>query len=71
MFTRDGSGVWNQAAKLTASNPSGDDELGQSVAVDGDTIVVGSPDDQPSGVTGRTGSAYIFVKPVGGWTDGN
>ena len=71
VFTRNGSGVWNQAANLTASDPSLDDNFGDSVAVEGDTVVAGSSENQPFGSDDKTGSAYIFIKPAGGWADGN
>ena len=63
VFTRDpDSGMWGQAAKLTASLAAANDEFGYSVAVDGDTIVVGARQDET-----RNGAAYVFTKPVGGW----
>ena len=49
-----------QSAKLTAT--AAGQAFGNLVAVDGDTIVV-APD-----VSGGQGTAYVFVKPVGGWT---
>ena len=43
VFDRDPeSGKWSQTAKLTASNGDGGDRFGNSVAVDGDTAVVGA-----------------------------
>ena len=68
-------GVWSQAAKLTASVPAPGDKFGYSVAVDGDTVVVGAyqhdiTDDQ--GITsGDAGAAYVFTKPTtgDGWAD--
>ena len=54
-----------ETAKLTASDGAGGDSLGTSVAVSGDTVVVGAPLD--SGATAGQGSAYVFVKPGGGW----
>ena len=66
------SGVWSQAAKLTASDGAADDEFGYSVAVDGDTIVVGAHQNDP-GESGNTisnaGAAYVFTKPASGWVD--
>jgi hypothetical protein len=53
-----------ESAKLTASgSTSTDDRFGQSVAINGDTIVVGAP-----GVDASQGAAYVFVKPAGGWS---
>ena len=71
VFTKSGTGVWSQAAKLTASIPLQLAYLGYSLAVDGDTVLVGAyGDDTVFGELG-SGSAYVFDKPPGGWTDGN
>ena len=45
--------------KLTALDAESGDKFGASVAVDGDTVVVGAP--------GGDGAAYVFTRPVGGW----
>lgn len=67
VFVFDGS-RWVQAAKLTASDAMAYDNFGYSVAIDGDVVVVGANlDDHDGGV--NSGSAYIFEKPDGGWTD--
>ncbi len=63
VFTKDSDG-WSQVAKLTASDGAADDEFGISVAVDGDTIVVGAYQDDDNG--GESGSAYVFTKPTNG-----
>ena len=65
------SGVWRQLAKLTASDGDTSDEFGYSVAVDGDTIVVGAHlDDHTDGDTDDDeGAAYVFTKPANGWAD--
>ena len=63
VFTRQ-SGVWSQA-KLTASDAAANDEFGTSVAIDGDTIVVGAPQDRDGGLW--SGSVHVFTKPAGGW----
>ncbi len=66
VFTRSGT-VWTQQAKLTASDAAADDTFGISVAIDGDTIVVGSEsDDTPAG--SDTGSAYVFTRSGTFWT---
>ena len=64
VYVRD-AGVWNQAAKLTASDGQSDDLFGRSVAVDGDTVVVGAYRDDDGG--SRSGSVYVFSEPSGGW----
>src|SRR5206468_3800090 len=55
-------------AELTASDGATGDELGLSVAIDGDTIVAGAPYHQV-GSNSQQGAAYVFTKPAGGWTD--
>lgn len=56
------TGVLNENAKLAPSDGAADDAFG-SVDVDTDTVVVGASQIQ----SGGTGSAYVFVKPSGGW----
>ncbi|HEX6460398.1 MAG TPA: FG-GAP repeat protein [Thermoleophilaceae bacterium] len=55
-----------QTAKLTASDGAATEGFGTAVGISGDTIVAG-----PSQHTqiSRKGEAYVFVKPVSGWTD--
>jgi hypothetical protein len=53
-----------QLAELTASNGQREDMLGYSVAVSGNTVVIGAP-----GVNSGQGAAYIFVKPASGWSN--
>ncbi|MFN8453932.1 MAG: FG-GAP repeat protein [Anaerolineae bacterium] len=57
-----------QVAKLTASDGAADDNFGGHVAINGDTIIVGSSHDD-IGPNSDQGSAYVFVKPGGGWSD--
>ena len=67
MFTKAADSVWTDAtetAKLTASDGDDFDEFRKSVAVDGDTVVVGA-----SAYSGSQGRAYVFTKPSGGWED--
>ncbi len=66
VFTRD-SGVWGQKAKLTASDAAANDEFGISVAVHGNTIVVGAHQDDDATNGDNSGSAYVFTKPAAGW----
>jgi hypothetical protein len=55
--------VVNELAKLLASDGAAEDFFGSSVAVSGDTAVVGAVGD------GDNGSAYVFVRGSGGaWT---
>ncbi len=54
-------------AKLTASDGAGGDRFGEAVAIDGDTVVVGAFADDV-GSNSAQGSAYVFVRPVRGWS---
>jgi len=65
IFDFDG-GAWTQTAKLTASDAAAGDLFGGSVAISGNTVIVGS-----SGDNSNSGSAYIFEKPGTGWVDAN
>lgn len=56
------AGVWTLEQKLLASDRSVGDFFGTSVAIDGETIVVGAED---SG--SFSGSAYVFVRNGGMW----
>jgi hypothetical protein len=58
-----------KAARLAASDGAGDDFFGFSVAIAGDTIVVGAKEDD-IGTHEDQGSAYVFVRPAGGWRVG-
>ena len=48
VFTRTGT-TWTEQAKLTASDGAADDYFGSSVAIAGDTIVVGAYADDDNG----------------------
>src|SRR5260370_23150157 len=54
---------WAQLAELTPTNRNNQDWFGVSVAVSGDTVVVGAFDSNIE----TTGTAYVFVKTSGGW----
>ena len=76
VFRRIGS-AWSQEAYLKASNTGAGDAFGHSVAVDGDTIVIGAwrEDSSATGINGNqanndagnSGAAYVFVRDVT-WT---
>ena len=67
VFTRNGNN-WVEHAKLVANvaDAGGSDQLGDSVAIDGDTVVVGAPldDDKAS----NAGSAFVFVRSGDTWS---
>jgi hypothetical protein len=59
------SGGWASMSAPTAVLTSSDNnpDFGVSVCVNGDTVVVGSD----GYFSGSPGSAYVFIKPAGGW----
>ena len=61
------SGTRTQTATLTASGGAPGDGFGSSVAINGDTIVVGAPD-STVGLNAGQGRAYVFVRPAAGWS---
>ena len=54
--------------RIRASDAQMGDYFGISVAISGDTVVVGAASDD-IGANLNQGSAYVFVKPAGGWAD--
>ncbi len=60
------AGLLRENTKLTASDGRSGDNLGDSVAVSGDTVVVYSPD---SNAGSNSGAAYVYVMPSGGWPE--
>lgn len=77
VFVRSGD-LWNQQAYLKASNTEFFDLFGASVAVSGDTVIVGARDedssatgvngDQNNNGAGDSGAAYVFVRNGGVWS---
>ena len=76
VFVRNGT-TWSQQAYLKASNTETDDRFGESVAVSGDTIVVGALQESSNatGVNGNqtnnnafvSGAAYVFARSGTNW----
>lgn len=71
------NGAWTFQAYLKASNANAEDSFGWSVAISRDTIVVGAPEEDGSGVgvnppnndsAIRAGAAYVFVRNFGVWS---
>ncbi len=62
VFTKTASG-WVQAAELTGSDTAEGDEFGSSVAISGNTLVVGAPNH-----ASYAGEVYVFTKTANGWT---
>jgi hypothetical protein len=65
IFTRSVTG-WTQQAKLTAADAAAGDEFGLSVALSGDTAIVGALGDDDAG--SQSGSAYVFTRSGTTWT---
>lgn len=57
-----------QTAELTASDGAPRDELGESVAISGRTVVAGAPS-HPIGASTDQGAVYVYTMPAGGWVD--
>ncbi|MCX6019837.1 MAG: FG-GAP repeat protein, partial [Chloroflexi bacterium] len=78
VYTRDVAGTWTQAAYLKASNAEANDSFGTSVALSGDTIVVGAWGEDGSitstmgsenNAASHAGAAYVYTRSVAGtWT---
>ncbi|ADO75670.1 conserved uncharacterized protein [Stigmatella aurantiaca DW4/3-1] len=64
VFVRSGK-IWSLQQKLTAYDGASGDLFGYSVAIHGDTAVVGAPLDDDSGTD--SGSAYVFVRRGTSW----
>lgn len=77
VFVRTGS-QWVQQAYLKASNSNAGDDFGWSVAISGNTLVVGAPGEasNATGINGNqtdnslsgAGAAYVFVRSGTTWT---
>jgi hypothetical protein len=77
VFVRNG-GVWSQQAYLKASNTFEEQHFGASVAISGDTVVIGAPAESSAaaGIDGNqaghgnldSGAAYVFVRVDGTWS---
>jgi len=77
--TRQSAEAFAQQAYIKASNTGAGDRFGYSVALDGDTLVIGaiyeSGDFNSTGIPGadndnrsRAGAAYVFVRNAGVWS---
>ena len=78
LFERTTPGAWSQEDLLVASNPGAFDHFGWSLALDGDTLVVGAiaeasaatgvNGDQADDSAAYSGAAYVFTRnPAGRW----
>ena len=76
VFTRSGT-VWSQQAYLKAGNAGAGDRFGWSVAVSGDTVVVGAyredssttgVNSTPDEIAADSGAAYVFMRSGTVWS---
>jgi len=65
VYTRSGT-TWSQQAKLFASDANEYDWFGESVALDGDTLLVGTISQD---LGSYAGSAFVFVRSGSTWTE--
>lgn len=59
------NGIWSQKQKLTPDDGDSEDQFGRSIALTGDgaTALIGASGDED-----RAGSAYVFTRSDGTWT---
>jgi len=62
VFDRDG-GTWSEGAPIVVDDSEESDQFGATLAMEGDTAVVGAPGDSH-----YSGSAYVFARANGQWT---
>ena len=68
IFVRDDNDDWNQQPILTAGDDADvGDFFGSSVSINGDYAIVGASRNSDHG--DKSGSAYIFVRDIGEWTE--
>ncbi len=77
VYSRTGS-VWNQEAYVKASNANAYDQFGYSVALSGDTLAIGAPNedsvatgidgDQTDNGASSSGAAYVFSRTGTMWS---
>lgn len=65
VFTRSGT-TWSQQAYIKASNAASGDLFGSCVAISGDTIAVGAPEQDST--ASNSGAAYLFVRSGTIWS---
>lgn len=74
VFVREGT-TWSQQAYIKASNTDNGDRFGESVAIDGDTLVVGANQEdsamanaESNNDASQAGAVYVFVRDNGVWS---
>ena len=61
--------AWSLQQKLTVLDMAAGDNFGFSVAISGETIVVGAPGDDDTVAGADAGSAYVFRRTSGVWSE--
>ena len=68
VYVRDpATNLWTEQQKLLASDGADGDHFGYSVSISGETVIAGAYGNDDSGT--NRGSAYIFVRNAGIWTE--
>jgi hypothetical protein len=67
IFVRQANGSWIQQAELAAADGVAYDKFGWSVAIDGETVLVGAINKSMGGPDGQ-GAVYIFTRSGSSWT---
>lgn len=68
LFQRDALGNWNQSSKLTAASPIASGQYGESVALSGERVLVGSPQ-ASNGAFTKAGLAQLWRNDASGWSE--
>ena len=67
VFVRRDDGTWEEVQKLIPTDGEAHDHFGSSVAISGDTAVIGAPYDDDKG--DNSGSGYVYTKIDGKWIE--
>lgn len=67
VFRRNSGTQWVQEQKLLAADAAASDQFGTAVAMEGDSVVVGSPLDNNGGGS-DAGSAYVYLRSGTSWS---
>ena len=67
VFVRRDDGTWELVQKITPADGEAYDYFGRSVAISGDTAVIGARFDDVNG--SASGSGYVYTKIDGKWTE--
>ena len=67
VYTRQVGGDWTREAKLLASDAGASDQFGISVALDGDTALIGAL--REDSMAADSGGAYVFRRSHGLWAE--